>query len=970
LDERDLKSFTIRWFEGITSAIEAVIKKQSVVDSKTNKVKTPAKIASRGDLSKTNPKEDRKAMLLDETICFGSKGFYGTPLPLIPDIRKSEVSEGVVGSLLESFGITKKFGRLVVLHQGPNKRSNRYLVFQYQRLIKSLNGVTVKGNNSTPAHVVWSHNFYEISKMKDISAKDRRKYKSMARTYWSIAMQLLRSSRAFRIAVLKRTLGKTGRWFHRDWDILDLFDFNKMYQWISDHFSSDMKVRRTWINTEQRDGSFKWRPLGIADIPWRIFMKGLNNLLETFLSSGWPKNQHGYKSGRGVHTVWNQILVSVIYAKYILEFDFAGFFNTVKIEAVGNTLNRFFVPKYVIAYLVLLSSGDVDNISQKKMLELIKSPEVKGGWTEAWSKYEYIHKFRRGFRSIGLVQGFSLSPVLSVLTLIVLDELETQGIKNIMFADDGLFYSNKYQDFLKVAQELLDHYGIGAYFNQRKSKWIKKEGIWLTKLKFVGLVYDPFTDILSAATRNGATLELVVGTVGLFSDVFLEKFATPVFSESSHADWVTTNNKIFDIYEQIYLSGDLGSSHNKALLESLSTSITLVMKKRFADFPYWLLAEVIRDHGVKFQDFLAPFRLMKNISNELYFELTDIYEKNFDSPFPWEVVFKDPLLKQKFWMDLKYSGQDFESLYKSKQDSRALEDVKHQSLPIKLNTGSALVIDQLVWFHSQKDIPASLKSQFKANGTCTFAKWYDLLLEESNIENMPSSVVDHIKKYSSSLGYSRLTWRNLYMDPVFATFIARLYQDSFRSNMVKQNFRLTYDRTITTLVQLVYRYVGKAKFDSLLNDGKFDIFNSSSFCANLLLSLAKNWNPHVSSSKAASVPLYKRAYWAIIRKISKRRSDSDVIFTGKANHKLSFIDRQLVNKYPLIPYQTYVKHFQQIHKHVLNKHLKQIDEGLHIKTITRSAISEHELHVNLYGNEIGHKFKSVRWDTLSPRTGK
>jgi len=30
-------------------------------------------------------------------------------------------------------------------------------------------------------------------------------------------------------------------------------------------------------------------------------------------------------------------------------------------------------------------------------------------------------------------------------------------------------------------------------------------------MKFVGLEYDPFTDELSAATRNGATLKLSVG---------------------------------------------------------------------------------------------------------------------------------------------------------------------------------------------------------------------------------------------------------------------------------------------------------------------------------------------------------------------------------------------------------------------------------------------------------------------------
>jgi hypothetical protein len=78
---------------------------------------------------------------------------------------------------------------------------------------------------------------------------------------------------------------------------------------------------------------------------------------------------------------------------------------------------------------------------------------------------------------MGLAQGFSLSPLLSVLTLVVLEELESKGIKHILFADDGLFHSNEEHDFLKIAQDLLDGYGIGAYFSPSKSKSIKHDGV-------------------------------------------------------------------------------------------------------------------------------------------------------------------------------------------------------------------------------------------------------------------------------------------------------------------------------------------------------------------------------------------------------------------------------------------------------------------------------------------------------------
>jgi hypothetical protein len=85
---------------------------------------------------------------------FGSKGYFGLPLPLIPDIRATEVKEGTVGKLLEVFGVRKKYERQVELQKGPNRKANKYLLYQYNRLIKSLEGVKVQGNSSTPAKVI------------------------------------------------------------------------------------------------------------------------------------------------------------------------------------------------------------------------------------------------------------------------------------------------------------------------------------------------------------------------------------------------------------------------------------------------------------------------------------------------------------------------------------------------------------------------------------------------------------------------------------------------------------------------------------------------------------------------------------------------------------------------------------------------------------------------------------------------
>jgi hypothetical protein len=47
-------------------------------------------------------------------------------------------------------------------------------------------------------------------------------------------------------------------------DITELFDIYKEVQQLADTFDTNMAVKRTWINTLQRNGSRKWRPLGIS----------------------------------------------------------------------------------------------------------------------------------------------------------------------------------------------------------------------------------------------------------------------------------------------------------------------------------------------------------------------------------------------------------------------------------------------------------------------------------------------------------------------------------------------------------------------------------------------------------------------------------------------------------------------------------------------------------------------------------
>ncbi len=260
------RNFFRTWLAGITRTLQAVRRTddQEVIGPERTfaKVKNADIIMkSRGDLSGVRTKDEIKLAERAEGS-FGNKGFYGTPLPLIPDIRSSEVVDGVFGKLLEAFGVKRKFDRNVILKRGPNKKANRYLTFQYKRLIKTLEGQVVPGTSLVPAHVCWKYDFYKISvnapggvlpdgvkkwvklsdhlKDKETKQPSRRKLfkktRHLSRVYWSIANQLIRSSVAFRMAVMKKSMGKTGRWFHRHFDLKELFKINLEYNKIADTF--------------------------------------------------------------------------------------------------------------------------------------------------------------------------------------------------------------------------------------------------------------------------------------------------------------------------------------------------------------------------------------------------------------------------------------------------------------------------------------------------------------------------------------------------------------------------------------------------------------------------------------------------------------------------------------------------------------------------------------------------------------
>lgn len=109
------------------------------------------------------------------------------------------------------------------------------------------------------------------------------------------------------------------------------------------------------------------------------------------------------------------------------------------------------------------------------------------------------------YRVRGVPQGAPTSPLLATLAL-EKSILDRPNLGSKMYADDGLYYG----DFRKLDYSpVVPNSGITSaniHFNLSKSGFVKKDGIWLKPLKFLGLTYDGNLDKLSASTRKGSTL--------------------------------------------------------------------------------------------------------------------------------------------------------------------------------------------------------------------------------------------------------------------------------------------------------------------------------------------------------------------------------------------------------------------------------------------------------------------------------
>lgn len=160
--------------------------------------------------------------------------------------------------------------------------------------------------------------------------------------------------------------------------------------------------------------------------------------------------QHGFRPGRGTKTAWSEVLSKVIKYRYVYEFDLKGFFSNVNVARVLRFLE----------YDHGLSRSVSEQIRTMSALPKIRYAPVGPGEDhpqpeEDKTTFEFIDDPLdmfgnlkpvstppppRTYVSVGFPQGGNVSPFLSVMLLSSEPPPNFAGL--LMYADDGLFYSN------------------------------------------------------------------------------------------------------------------------------------------------------------------------------------------------------------------------------------------------------------------------------------------------------------------------------------------------------------------------------------------------------------------------------------------------------------------------------------------------------------------------------------------------
>lgn len=405
---------------------------------------------------------------------------YLNPCRQIPNVRKFKITNlADHHPVLLKAGIEKRKGDPKI-DTDPyiNKSLNRYIGHQFRRLHNNRNNMTA---------------------------------------YWRLGEHLLKRSSSY----LSLSLFETLPGWHRSKPYPKIWAAVKATRKLSfnnyDHFA--VAIAKNGITGEKRY-------LQVPDLSWRIYLHGLNNIMMVWLDNFQSLYQHGFLKHRGTSTAWKQIHHEALDSPNIYEFDLRKFFDSINLDYLSDLLPRTGMPKALCRKIIKMCRTPAKNMEHS--IHRWKSPQHEAEdyqyhVTKTWKSlatYEEMHYWLDQKRAAeehrpilgrydyyhGVSQGNPISPLISTLILTKC-LLRNPGSHYVQYADDGILYNIT----LPITEILKFPAASGIEVHWAKSRWIRRDGVWLHPLKFLGMEFNPVTlqttkIIPSRQIRQGGTL--------------------------------------------------------------------------------------------------------------------------------------------------------------------------------------------------------------------------------------------------------------------------------------------------------------------------------------------------------------------------------------------------------------------------------------------------------------------------------
>lgn len=294
--------------------------------------------------------------------------------------------------------------------------------------------------------------------------------------YWKFASLMLKKSKSLRMLALRNV---RPNWY-KDMSMKDLIRTLYGLNGICFRPRKTFEIKRTAIPKD--DGSRRF--INAPDLKSRLYLWMVNFFLGIFLEDKLNPNQFGHRHGRGSADAWRKILEVEKDYKFVYEFDFKGFHDEIRRHFLVKALTNIGVSEEWTIKLGNLCSAYVKDVS----------PDDPFRDYVAREEYKYHHFWK------GVVQGLNTA---GLCGLVVLEELKVYEVPHgiyVGYADDGLIFTNEERD-IEDFKSKLDSEESGVYLKETKSGWIRKDGIDLKPIRFIGIEFDG--EFLRARTRSG-----------------------------------------------------------------------------------------------------------------------------------------------------------------------------------------------------------------------------------------------------------------------------------------------------------------------------------------------------------------------------------------------------------------------------------------------------------------------------------